>query len=64
MCCWVSNVEIKYTNIILLIFMCRQSASCTHVSALLHALSALNTSTFKPGVASVDDSDDEDEYAR
>lgn len=36
--------------------------SCTHVSALLHALSALNTPSFKPGVTA-SDSDDEDETA-
>ena len=33
------------------------------MSALLHALSALNTSTFKPGVTAATSDDDEDEAA-
>ena len=39
----------------------RKSASCTHVSALLHALSALHApSAFEPSIQRVD-SDDEEE---
>lgn len=63
MCCWVSighGLIDAGKNFYLFLF--RQSASCTHVSALLHALSALNTSTFQPGDCGPT-SDDEDEAA-
>lgn len=40
----------------------RLSASCTHVSALLHALSALNTtSVFRPSLPVANADEDEDE---
>ena len=40
----------------------RKSASCTHVSAVLHALTALSPASFqlRPNNPSVNDSDDED----
>ena len=41
MCCWVS-IELKHTVLISPICFRRKSASCTHVSALLHALNDLN----------------------
>ena len=45
MCCWVS-IKLKHTVLICLLNhpLCfhRKSASCTHVSALLHALNDLN----------------------
>lgn len=40
-------------------FACRKSASCTHVSALLHALSGLTSSKCRP--LPIDSSDDEEE---
>ena len=43
-------------------FDCRKSASCTHVSAVLHALAALSPASFqlRPNSSPANDSDDED----
>lgn len=42
-------------------FYCRKSASCTHVSAVLHALCALAPATFPVQATSASDEGDNDE---
>ena len=47
-CHIVSTVlYLPYCIMCLLIDLCRMSASCTHVSAFLHALAALSTTSFQ-----------------
>lgn len=60
MCCWVGRLLLLLSIPIMSVLLYRQSASCTHVSALLHALSALNTtSVFRPCMSVNDDEEDE-----
>ena len=48
--------------ILILLCVCRKSASCTHVSAVLHALAAINPMSFqlRPNFLPADESGDED----
>ena len=52
-CC--DNIMIIWRNCIFIYTFCRKSASCTHVSALLHALVAVTPTQFPDHSSGVDD---------
>ena len=57
---FILGLEIRFIHIYIQFY--RKSASCTYVSALLHALSALHApSAFEPSIQRVDSDDDDDE---
>ena len=52
-------IHLSYYHFFIII-LCRKSASCTHISALLHALSAMTPVPFPVASSSVADDEDAD----